>query len=359
MESALGLPGVTRVVFGYTGYKNAIGAASRTLRRGWTEANIVSPKAFVFSQAGNTKNYQRVFALDFRNCTWSEMAPFPGGEKRKYFFQSGGAVYLLATDVDIESKIFKYDMRTDIWTEIAEFPGFSFYGVQMVGEDLYMIGCPNEVDAQGPELLKKFNLASGVLSSSESPLPWGHPDPEHPLEFSLTTTESSGFIYVTYSRSFMQYVTEVSDDDMEHFARCWMLDPGTGAWTSLPDTPTHSHCAVNFENDIVVLGGFRGNNSSTAAVWRLSQVAQVWTRLPDMSFMRLGGGAVVFEGCICAFGGFDEEFYEEDEAIPGEIYSAEILDLSAGAWKPLPRMPYNFAAESCFAAVFSGTEGTP
>ena len=85
MESALGLPGVTRVVFGYTGYKNAIGAASRALRRGWTEANIVSPKAFVFSRADDTENYQRVFALDFRNCTWSEMAPFPGGEKKKIF----------------------------------------------------------------------------------------------------------------------------------------------------------------------------------------------------------------------------------------------------------------------------------
>ena len=159
MESALGLPGVTRVVFGYTGYKNAIGAASRALRRGWTEANIVSPKAFVFSQASDANNFaviskssNRVFALDFRSCTWSEMAPFPGGEKRKYFFQSGGAVYVLATDVHIESKIFKYDMRTDIWTKIAEFPGFSFLGVQMVGEDLYMIGCPNDVAVQGPEL---------------------------------------------------------------------------------------------------------------------------------------------------------------------------------------------------------------
>ena len=148
-----------------------------------------------------------------------------------------------------------------------------------------------------------------------------------------------------------------------------MLDPGKGAWTSLPDTPTHSHCAVNFENDIVVLGGFRDNHSrtdyiSTAAVWRLSQVAQVWTRLPDMSFMRLGGGAVVFEGCICAFGGVDSEESEQEaeesehEATPGEEYSAEILDLSAGAWKPLPRMPHDFAAGGCFAAVFSGTEGT-
>ena len=138
---------------------------------------------------------------------------------------------------------------------------------------------------------------------------------------------------------------------------------------------------VNFENDIVVLGGFRENDSSPSvildgslaairrlwagSVWRLSQVAQVWTRLPDMSFMRLGGGAVVFEGCICAFGGVDSEESEQEaeesehEATPGEEYSAEILDLSAGAWKPLPRMPLNFAAQSCYAAVFSGTEGTP
>ena len=73
-------------------------------------------------------------------------------------------------------------------------------------------------------------------------------------------------------------------------------------------------------------------------------------------------------GRICAFGGVEEESAmfrfllaeeSEHEAIPAEEYSAEILDLSAGAWKPLPRMPLNFAAESCFAAVFSGTEGTP
>ena len=75
MESALKLPEISGIVFGFTGYKNAVGAASRDLRRGWTEANIVSPKVFVFSEGGDTP---QVSAFDLRKRTWSEMAPFPG-----------------------------------------------------------------------------------------------------------------------------------------------------------------------------------------------------------------------------------------------------------------------------------------
>ena len=124
MESALRLPHITSAVACHTGYKNAVGAASRTLRLGWIEANIVSPKVFVFSDNNDNRE---VLALDLRKRTWSPMAPFPREDlKKRSFYQVGDTVYVLAKRniVDDNVMIFKYEMRRDIWTEVAEFPDF-------------------------------------------------------------------------------------------------------------------------------------------------------------------------------------------------------------------------------------------
>ena len=157
-----------------------------------------------------------MLSFDLRKRTWSEMAPFPvvGSE---FLCQVGDAVYVLTCnyddDDDNSTKIFKYEMRKDIWTEVAEFPDFwkvgGGCGMEMVGEDIYMMGCPNDFDEHGPNLLKKFNLTRGVLSSAELPLPDRIEErikellqgqnfrevTEAPL--SLSTIESDGYIYVS------------------------------------------------------------------------------------------------------------------------------------------------------------------
>ena len=89
MEAAL-IDRVVLVVVGYTGYRNAVGAASRALRHGWTEAKIVSPKIFVFS---GDKSVEKVLAYDLRKCTWTVMAPYPYVE-HNFFFRAGDAIYV-------------------------------------------------------------------------------------------------------------------------------------------------------------------------------------------------------------------------------------------------------------------------
>ena len=343
MESALRLPEITRVVAGYTGYKNAVGSASRALRRGWTEAKIASPKVFVFSEENDT-----VLALDLRKCTWSEMAPFPGdGLEDKFFYQAGdAAVYVKADIKDAEQfKIFKYDMRTDIWTEIAEYDKFDAYSDLMIGEDLYMIGADNDDRDGGPDLLKKLNISSGALSSIECPIPDSlnaFPD------LSFETVESNGLIYVTEVNDHVDF-----PNSLRAYPNCLMLDPVTGVWTSCPNVPTFFHRAISFENDLVIVGGIEfpdDNQLATAGVWRLCKGAPAWTRLPSMSTVRSFSAAVVVEGRIYVFGG-------RTGLAEGEVLdSAEELDLATGIWMPLPRMPYK--TEKCFAFLLSGTEGS-
>ena len=71
MESALSEHLIPFVV-GYTGYKNAVGAASCALRLAWSRAGIQDfPEVFVFCSGGT------VVALDLRKCTWSIKSGIP------------------------------------------------------------------------------------------------------------------------------------------------------------------------------------------------------------------------------------------------------------------------------------------
>ena len=392
MESALRLPHITSAVACHTGYKNAVGAASRTLRLGWIEANIVSPKVFVFSDNNDNRE---VLALDLRKRTWSPMAPFPREDLNyRSFYQVGDTVYVLAKRnlEDVNVVIFKYEMRRNIWTEIKEMEdfrnGFSRFSKStvMVGEDLYVFDCPDDNDENQfipdtePILLKKYNFASGALSSTGLPLPF---DQFGDLfaqfrDFSFMAIESNGFIYTTDC-------TDWSNLGADNLPVCLMFDPGTRAWTFCPDAPTFFHRAVKFENDIAIVGGinfsvleeddlsqdtddyfdvvdigaqghsqghrprYHGLDPYGQQVWRLSKNSQAWTRLPSMSTGRYYPGAVVVEGSIHVFGGNDGRI---------ALDSAEELDLTTGVWKPLPRMPHKMPRK-CYAFLLSGTQKSP
>lgn len=353
MESALRLPEIIKVVASYTGYKNAVSAASLALRRGWDEAEIASPRIFVFSEVNPS-----VLAFDLRKCKWTEMSPIPffdaATTQRIFkcvdvddldgppigFFVIGQArddVWVLVQSP--AANIFKYNMRTDTWTDIAKVPEIDWNAQVLAGDHIYFIDCENDTEEHRPTTVTRFNLKSGVFSSVDFNLPWDFTGDG----LSVELIASDGFIHTT------EFET-----DSDNLARqnCWKLDLDTMVWTSRPDAPSYWHRAVSRGNEIVILGGVDftyGHRLASANVWKLGEDSSVWTRLPSMSTGRLTPGAVIVEGSICVFGGTSGwESGDEDES---SFDSAEELDLTTRRWKPLPRMPHKMG--NCFSTLLS------
>lgn len=138
------------------------------------------------------------------------------------------------------------------------------------------------------------------------------------------------------------------------------LDPTVDAWRHVPDLPIRVHhaMAVNYRDELVVLGGWmpRGNNvnavtSDRVFVLRFGE----WDELGRLNRPRAAGAAAVVDDRIVVIGG---------QADDGLVAETEIYDGDADEWHdaepvPTPREHLAAAADDRYVYAVGGRDLTP
>jgi non-specific serine/threonine protein kinase len=132
-------------------------------------------------------------------------------------------------------------------------------------------------------------------------------------------------------------------------------DPVINGWKAGPDLPfpLHHEMAVNYKDELVVMGGWipRGSNPSAITSDRVFALrGGKWVSLPSLKQPRAAAAAAVVDGRIVVTGGqADGKLLDTTEVFDGKQWRA-------GANIPTPREHVAAAADSKFVYVVGGRE---
>ena len=130
------------------------------------------------------------------------------------------------------------------------------------------------------------------------------------------------------------------NDATQATTRVQRYDPAANAWDTvapMPEKITHAGHTSDGRRAFFV-GGFVGDHpgASTAHVWVYDAAIDRWSRLPDLSARRGGGGAALIGSTLHFFGGVvrDGDHYEPDS---GDHW---VFDVDTGtSWHPDAPLP--------------------
>lgn len=120
-----------------------------------------------------------------------------------------------------------------------------------------------------------------------------------------------------------------------------MYDPASDAWSSIADMPrrlTHAGVA-SVNHDVYFAGGYIGTGNGfdqqfgTTEVWRYNTDSDQYSRMPDLSAARAGGGLVAVGRVLHYFSGNDTSRKDV-----GDHYALD-LDHLADGWTPRAPLP--------------------